>query len=88
MRHHVTFIYHTGLSKKIFSSARLTGSWDSCGRLSEQWATVPMEEIRDESGGQAFRARVEFPEDSIGTTYRWGVLVDGPAGRDVWADRR
>ncbi|WP_245506655.1 alpha-amylase family glycosyl hydrolase [Rhizobium sp. PP-F2F-G48] len=36
-------------------------------------------------GFEVFRAEITFPEDQAGTTFRWGVLLDGPAGRDLWA---
>ncbi|GAA3740197.1 alpha-amylase family glycosyl hydrolase [Salinactinospora qingdaonensis] len=81
----VEFFYHTGIPRSVFANARLCGSWDETGHPAEHWATVPMEEFVDESGCPAFRAAVDLPDEHIGTDYAWGVLVDGPSGKDVWA---
>ena len=37
------------------------------------------------AGCAAFSVAVTFPDSAVGTTFRWGVSVDGPAGRGVWA---
>ncbi|WP_207944917.1 alpha-amylase family glycosyl hydrolase [Actinomadura rubrisoli] len=81
----VQFIYHTGIPRPGFRNVRLSGSWDGQGRPSQEWAVTPMDQFTDETGCPAFRATVEFPDDQAGQGYSWGVLVDGPAGHDVWA---
>jgi len=80
----VDFIYYTGLHQPLFSNVRLCGGWDATGSPSEQWSIIDMIEVRGEDGCPAYRARVEFPDTHIGTVYPWGVLYDGPAGKDLW----
>ena len=63
---------------------RLTGSWDGEGRYSDRWSTIPMESITGEDGCPAFRAAVELDASQAGWTFRWGVILDGPGGRDKW----
>ncbi|MGK5551215.1 alpha-amylase family glycosyl hydrolase [Actinomadura kijaniata] len=81
----VQFIYHTGIPRPGFRNVRLSGSWDAQGHPSQDWSVTAMTEFTDETGCPAFRATVEFPDDHVGQGYSWGVLVDGPAGHDVWA---
>src|SRR6266568_382505 len=80
----VTFRYRTGVSRRLFTGARLSGSWDAGGAPSAAWSSVVMEEIRDESGCQAFVAKVSFPDAIVGQELHWGVFVDGPTQPDVW----
>ena len=80
----IRFIFHTGLRRPLSPSARLTGSWDQAGRPSENWTSVAMSPTRDDAGCPAFEAVVDFPDDVIGTTFRWGVILDGPGGREQW----
>jgi 1,4-alpha-glucan branching enzyme len=80
----VEFVYLTGLKREIFRNARLTGTWDVDGRLSDQWSTISMESITGEDGCPAFRAQVQLDASQAGWTFRWGVILDGPAGRDQW----
>ena len=39
----------------------------------------------DPDGCPSFEAEVAFDSGEIGTTFCWGVRLDGPAGNDLWA---
>ena len=80
----VQFVYAPGLKRAVFRNVRLTGSWDREGRYSDDWSTIPMEEYTGEDGCPCYRAAVGLDESQVGWTFRWGVVVDGPAGRDKW----
>jgi len=80
----VTFAYVTGLPRDVFSNAKLIGSWDQSGRWSDQWTTVPMIAGRGDDGSQSFTATVMLDDSQIGWTFRWGVVIGGPAGAHVW----
>src|SRR6185369_10114630 len=79
----VRFRYLTGLKRDIFRNARLAGSWDSLGRLSQAWSETPMTPSRAEDGCPCFTANVELAESQIGKRFRWGVRLDGPSGPNV-----
>ena len=81
----VEFTYYTGLARDIFHDARLAGSWDAAGRYSDVWTEQPMAALRTEDGGRGFRATVTFDESQIGSTFRWGVVLNAPAGANRWA---
>jgi 1,4-alpha-glucan branching enzyme len=81
----VQFEYSTGLKRHLLRNARLVGGWDERGHPSDQWSTVPMEPATGDDGCPCFRATVSFDESQLGTRFEWGVLVDGPAGTDLWA---
>ncbi len=80
----VVFSYMTGLKREIFGNARLKGSWDRDGAYSGQWSMTPMEEFVGEDGCPAFRAEVDLDATQEGWTFSWGVLLDGPGGKDQW----
>ncbi len=80
----VEFVYLTGLKREVFQDVRLTGSWDREGRYSNDWSTTPMQKLTGEDGCHCYRAEVGFDESQAGWTFRWGVIVDGPAGKDKW----
>src|SRR5213593_2544970 len=80
----VRFTYLTGLKRNIFRNARLQGSWDAQGRSAEAWTEIPMQEIVAEDGCPAFTATVQFDSAEVGKRFRWGVLLDSPAGANVW----
>ena len=80
----VQFVYAPGLKRAVFRNVRLTGSWDREGRYSDDWSTIPMEEYTGEDGCPCYRAAVGLDESQVGWTFRWGVIVDGPAGKDKW----
>jgi 1,4-alpha-glucan branching enzyme len=80
----VQFEYLTGLKRPFFKNARLVGNWDAQGRPSEQWSTVPMTQATAEDGCPCFRATVSFDDSQVGTSFRWGVIADGPGGADQW----
>lgn len=81
----VPFAYYTGLKRHIFGNARLVGNWDASGRRSAQWTSQNMTETIGEDGCPCFRATVELEASQLGSTFSWGVVVDGPGGRDLWA---
>jgi 1,4-alpha-glucan branching enzyme len=80
----VQFVYAPGLKRVVFRNVRLTGSWDREGRYSDDWSTIPMEQYTGEDGCPCYRATVGLDESQAGRTFRWGVVVDGPAGSDKW----
>src|SRR5947209_572256 len=80
----VQFRYLTGLKRSIFSNARLTGSWDGAGRLSEGWTETPMTPGTEEDGCPCFTATVALDEGEVGKQFRWGVSLDGPGGANGW----
>ena len=81
----VEFTYHTGLPREIFHDARLVGSWDVAGRYSDVWTEQPMAVIRTADGERGFRATVSLDDSQLGSTFRWGVLLNAPAGANRWA---
>ncbi|MDJ0632316.1 MAG: alpha-amylase family glycosyl hydrolase [Xenococcaceae cyanobacterium MO_188.B29] len=80
----VEFTYLTGLKKDLFRNARLTGSWDENGRYSDEWTSIPMEKGFSEDGCPCFQAKVELDDSQVGSQFHWGVILDGPAGNDLW----
>lgn len=80
----VEFTYLTGVRTALFRNVRLTGSWDDSGRFSDLRSNHPMEEIVAEDGCPAFRATVALDGNS-GDSFQWGVIADGPGGRNLWA---
>jgi 1,4-alpha-glucan branching enzyme len=80
----VEFVYLTGLKRDIFHNVRLTGSWDGNGRYDDRWSTIPLTPVIGEDGCPAFRGRVDFDASQAGWTFRWSVILDGPAGPDQW----
>lgn len=80
----VQFTYLIGLRRDIFRNARLTGSWDENGRYSNQWLSIPMQQTTAEDGCPCFTATVQLDDSQIGWLFRWGVILDGPAGNNLW----
>src|SRR5690348_4951119 len=80
----VEFRYLTGLTREIFRNARLVGSWNGAGRLSEVWSETPMTPRLAEDGCPCFTATVVLDEADLGTRFRWGVRVDCPGMANVW----
>ena len=80
----VRFRYLTGLKRRIFRNARLTGSWDGAGRFSQVWSEAPMSPGTADDGCPCFTATVQLDEAELGTRFRWGVRLDGPGGANVW----
>jgi len=80
----VKFAYYTGLKRGIFRNPRLVGSWNSGGLYSDQWSTVPMQSVTGEDGCPAFVVTVNFDAAQVGYDFHWGVVLDGPEGRDQW----
>src|SRR5215212_9235778 len=80
----VRFTYLTGLKRSIFRNVRLLGSWDAQGGAADAWMESPMQAIVAEDGCPAFTTTVQFDDAEVGHVFRWGVLLDGPAGANVW----
>lgn len=80
----IDFHYLTGLKRPLFRNARLRGSWDERGRLSERWTETPMVAVVGEDGCPAFTASVELDLADAGATFSWGVVLDGPQGTSFW----
>ena len=43
-----------------------------------------MSRFLSEDGCPSFHAVVDLPGSRSGEAFRWGVIVDGPAGNDQW----
>src|SRR5690242_13904086 len=80
----VQFVYATSLKRRIFSNPRLKGSWDQHGRQSEVWSEHAMTEITGEDGCPTYVAKVDFDPGEVGKRFRWGVVLDGPQGKNQW----
>lgn len=80
----VQFTYLTGLKREIVRNLRLTGSWDANGRYSNQWSSVPMQQTIADDGCPCFTATVRLDDTQIGWLFRWGVILDNPAGNNLW----
>lgn len=80
----VRFSYRPGLWSHRFGNVRLVGSWNDAGRPAAAWSSTPMTPAVDADESPCFNAEVDFDVAEIGTTFRWGVRLDGPAGRDLW----
>jgi 1,4-alpha-glucan branching enzyme len=81
----VRFTFHTGLTRPIFTNARLVGSWDAGGNPSSQWMETPMTASLDEAGCPSFSATIQFDSSWQGTLFNWGVLADTPSTPNCWA---
>src|SRR5262245_18257612 len=82
----VEFLYQTVLRPDLFRNARLLERWDAARRWTDgAWSEQPMTVGVAEDGCPCFRATVDFDDVEVGTTFRWGVLLDGPQGPDIWA---
>ena len=79
------FSFRPGLPCNPFSNVRLEGSWDASGQSAAAWSVQPMAPAIDSDSCPSFEAEVTFDPSGIGTTFCWGVRLDGPAGKDVWA---
>ena len=82
----VRFVYVTGMPERLFSNARLAGSWGPDGKYSDTWSVVPMQELTWEDGCPAFEATVLLvdPSEVNRQQFRWGVILDCPAGSNAW----
>lgn len=80
----VNFTYFTGFKKAIFNNLRLIGSWDENGHYSQQWRSHQMQQIIGEDGCLSFQTTVELDDSQIGWLFRWGVMLDSPAGNNLW----
>ena len=80
----VQFSYRPGLKSNPFSNVRLIGSWDANGVPASDWSSTPMHPAVDPDGCPCFEAQVAFDPAHAGTTFGWGVRLDGPAGTDLW----
>src|ERR1700734_925423 len=81
----VQFSFRPGLMSNPFSNVRLQGGWDASGRAASDWSTTPMTPATDPDGCPSFEAEVRFDDSQIGAKFGWGVVLDGPAGHNLWA---
>ena len=80
----VEFQFITGLKRAIFRNGRLRGSWNGNGRYSVDWTESPMQEAIGEDGCPIFKASVSLDLADQDKMFRWGVVVDGPQGNNLW----
>lgn len=81
----VLFIYHTASPEDFFTNVRLKGVWTPEGFPGDPYQILPMERFYDASGCVAYKTTVSFPQEAVGKTFSWGVLLDGRDGRaDLW----
>ncbi len=80
----VEFQYLTGLNRRIFRNARLRGSWSASGRYTTDWTESPMQEGLGEDGCPVFSASIALDLADQHSTFRWGVVLDGPQGSNFW----
>jgi 1,4-alpha-glucan branching enzyme len=85
MRKTIRFTYHTGIARDLFENAVLTASWDAQGGYSDQWSERPMKEIVGADGCPAFTADVDIEAAAPDQVFYWGVRLDCPAGKGLWA---
>lgn len=81
----VRFVYSTGIPGSRFTNPILWVGWDGDFQPSETGTTLPMRVFGGGLVPQEFSVEVEVPDARVGTTYRWGVRLDGPGGQGVWA---
>jgi 1,4-alpha-glucan branching enzyme len=77
----VQFTYFTGIRRNIFNNVRLTLS---NGSDTDEWTSFPMQQTIAEDGCPCFTATVELDDSRIGQQFRWGVILDAPAGNESW----
>lgn len=80
----VQFTYFTGFRREVFRNPRLSGSWDADGRYADQWTSIPMQQIIALDGCPCFTATIQLDDSQIGWLFRWGVILDSPAGNNLW----
>lgn len=81
----VRFSFCPGIPRDIFHNVRLAGSWDDGGRYAPDWSVTDMEKETGEDGCPCFVAVVHFAPSQLGTHFHWGIIVDGPGGKGMWA---
>ena len=80
----IEFQFLTGLKRQIFRNPRLLGSWDTSGRYSDHWSESPMQEMTGDDGCPMFQGSVSLDLVDSAKTFKWGVILDGPSGANVW----
>ena len=80
----VQITYFTGLKPDLFSNVRLTGSWDENGLYADSWTSINMKQALASDGCPCFQATIELDESQIGKSFNWGVILDSPAGENLW----
>ncbi len=79
----VSFIFDAG-DHAALTNVRMNGSFDKAtGAHRTDWGaqTIPMRSL----GNGRFEATIELLDDGTGKTFEWGVIADGPLGKDLWA---
>jgi len=80
----VRFTFRSGLKRDLFRNVKLSGSWDTAGKFSNQWTQVPMTASVDETGCVAFSANVTFDASQVGAIFQWGVIGDIAGAPNSW----
>src|SRR5580704_17571999 len=80
----VSFTFHSGVKRPLFSNVRLSGSWNAAGQFSNQWSVTPMAASLDETGCAAFDTSVSFDDSQAGMMFQWGVVADIAGAPDTW----
>ena len=80
----VEFQFLTGLKRRIFGNVRLVGSWDTSGGFSEVWSESPMREVTGDDGCPVFQTSISLDLADAAQTFKWGVVLDAPSGRNLW----
>jgi 1,4-alpha-glucan branching enzyme len=80
----VKFTFHSAMKRRLFSNVRLSGSWDTAGRFSDQWTQSPMAASNDGTACDAFSTSVSFDANQTGSTFQWGVVADIQGSADAW----
>lgn len=76
----VTFIYDAGPHR--LENLRLKGSWNISGEYSSSWSEgVTMRS----DGDNCWKAEIRIMDDGVPHDWEWGVVADGPLGRQMWA---
>lgn len=78
----VRFVYTTGLSRPVFTAARLI--FGPAEPASAGWSQLPMSPTVDDGGTHAFACEVSFADDAVGQSFHWGVFVDSSARANAW----
>ncbi len=81
----VNFSFHTGIRRSLFTNVTLWGSWDASGLFSTQWSSYPMKQTKGSDGSYSYSTTTSLADTETGRLFEWGVKLDGPGGKDLWA---
>ncbi len=77
----VTLVYDPD-GRSSITSARAIGSWNKEGQFQDSWDQSALPMTRQDDG--TFAADLYLDPTHKGE-WRWGVMADGPSGKDRWA---